>query len=121
MADALRKCMPNSAGHVAVPPRAPPNQRRVNLEFDQALHGSKAIAKKKARALQRAEQVAEHRERAALYAFKQHCWPTRSVDAAVNCRRFQAWINLNSDARELAGALQVSDACTQACVTHGIL
>ena len=58
--------------------------------------------------LHRAEQVAHHREAAALDAREQKSRPAGRTDAAMNLGRFEPGIDLGIDPHELPGAFQSS-------------
>src|SRR5207249_3189887 len=65
-----------------------------------------------------AEQVAHHREAAALDAGEQQGRPARLVDAAVDLGRLQIGVDLLPDADQLPRPLQVGDAFLKTAITH---
>ena len=110
--------MPERARHIAVAPGILPEVRRIDLQLDQLPHGVERVAEEKARALEGAEQVADHRKAAALDAGEEQRRPARLVDAPLDLGRFEVRIDLVVDAHELAGPFEIGDTCTQAGVTH---
>ena|SRR5438552_805564 len=74
------------------------------------------IAEEKARAFQRAEQIADHWKPAALDAGIKDRWSAGLIDAPLDLRRLQLRIDLLRDADELSRSLQVGHAGAEAAV-----
>src|SRR5438105_3583323 len=110
--------MPSRSRHITVAPRMLPECGRVDLQFDQVPHGVVAVAEQEARALDGAEQVADHREVAALDALEEQGRPAGRVHAPVDRRGFEVRVDLDPDTDELARPLQVGDTGSQAGVSH---
>ena len=86
------------------------NAAGIDLQLDQLPDGVERVAEQEPGPLERAEQVADHREAAALDAREQNGRPAGLVDAALDLGRFQVGVDLRVDADELPGPLQVGDA-----------
>src|SRR5262249_39103362 len=67
---------------------------------------------------QGAEQVAQHREAAALEAREVNRRAVRLVDAPLDLGRFEVRVDLDVEPDELAGAFQVGEAVSKVAVAH---
>src|SRR6266545_4841506 len=117
VADGFRPQVPERPGHAAIAPRTPPEGRRIDLQLDEAAHGIEGIAEKVARPFEGAEQVAYHRKAAALDAGEENGGALRLVDAPLDLGGLQVGVDLDVEAHEPAGSLQVEDAFAQTAVT----
>ena len=81
-------------------------------------HRREGVAEQEARALEGAEEVADHREGAALDAGEVERGAARLVDAPLNLGHFEVGIDFRLDADELAGALQIGDTGAEVAVAH---
>jgi hypothetical protein len=79
----------------------------VDLEFDELADAVQAIAEHEAGAVDRAEQVRDHREAAALHSREGERGSAGGVDAALNLGDFQAGVDLGIDSDELAMSLKI--------------
>src|SRR5262249_47204331 len=112
--------VPERPGHVAVAPRPPPERGRVHLQLDEMADRFERVAEEVADALHRPEQVADHREAAALDAGEVDGRPLGLVDAALDPGRLQVRVALGLQADEPAGPLQVVQALSQGAVAHAL-
>ena len=98
-----------------------PERGRIDLQLDQMPHGRQRVAEQKARALERAEQVADHRKGAALDAREEQGRAAGLVDAPLDLGHLQVRIDLLLDAHQLPGAFQVGDALAEVAIAHATL
>src|SRR5262249_22484644 len=116
----LRPHVPQHARYVAIAPRVLPESGRIDLEFHEMAHGIQRIAKQESGPRDRAEQIAAHREAAALDARVEDGRPAGAVDAPLNLRRLEIWIDLVVQADELSGALEINETFAEAAIGHGV-
>ena len=104
--------------HAEVAPAAAAARRRIDLQLDQLPDRVERVAEQEPRPLERAEQVADHREAAALDPREVERRPAGLVDPALDLGRLQVRVDLGVDADQLAVPLEVVDARAQAGVRH---
>ena len=86
---------------------------RINLELDQPAHRLERVAKHEFRPIERAEQVAQNRERRPLDPAKEQGGPARLIDPALDGGDFEIGVDLLVDDDELPVSFQVADAFRQ--------
>ena len=91
---------------------------RLDLQLDEMPHRLQGVAKEKPRPLQRAEEVADHRETPPLDARVQDRRSLGLVHAALNFRRFKIGVDFLVDADQLASPLEILHALPQTAITH---
>src|SRR5262249_24521391 len=110
--------MPERAWYIAITPGILPEVVRIDLQFDEMPDGFEAIAEQEARALEGAEEIADHRKAAALDAREEQCGTLGLVDAALDLGRLEMRIDFVGDAEELPRAFEIAHTFLQAGVTH---
>src|SRR5262249_10915902 len=106
------------ARHVEIAPGAPPEVRWIDLQLHQVADSREPVAEEEARALHRADQVANHRKAPVLDAGKVESGAANLIDAAVHLGRFQVGVDFLLDAQQLAAGFQVGETGLQAAVAH---
>ena len=91
---------------------------RIKLQLDEMADGFERVAEQETAAFEGAEQVADHRESAALDAREEQGGALGLVDAALDLRHLEMRIDLGVDADEMPMAFEVADAILQAGVSH---
>ena len=109
---------PERRGHAAVSPGVLAEPARINLELDQPAHRLERIAKQELRPVERAEQVAQDRERRPLGAAKEQGRAPRLINPPLDRGDFQIRVDLLVDDDELPGCFQVADAFRQRSIAH---
>src|SRR5216683_3921469 len=99
--DSLGPQMPKRTWHVTKTEGIFPERSLVDLEFDQVADGAEGVAEEVARALHRAEEIADHRKAATLDALEVKRRPARLVNTPVDGGGFQVRVDLLLDAHEL--------------------
>ena len=97
----------------------PERDRGIELELHQLLDALEAVAEQEPGPLDRAEQVAEHREAAAADAREEQRRPAGGIDAPLNLGDFEPRVDLGIDPHQLAMPLEIVDALAQGSVAHG--
>ena len=91
---------------------------RADLQLDQAADGLERVAEEEPGPLERAEQVADHRERRPLDPPEEERRPARLVDPALDGGGLQVGVDLRLDRDELPVRLEVVDAFGQRAIAH---
>ena len=78
------------------------------------------VAEQETATVEGAEEVADHRESAALDAREEQGGALSLVDATLDLGHLEMRIDLDVDADEMAMTLEVADAVLQAGVTHSV-
>ena len=115
---APRQQPPERARHAAISPGVLGQRARINLELDQPAHRLERVAKQELRPVERAEQVAQERERRPLGPAEQQGRSARLIDPPLDGGDLQVRVDLLVDDDELLLSFQVADAFRQRSITH---
>jgi hypothetical protein len=95
-----------------------PERCRIHLQLHQPAHALQRVTKHVSRALQGAEQVAAHREAAALHPGEVQRRSPGPEHSTVNLRRLQVGVHLGVDAHQVSGAREIVEALGERGVGH---
>jgi hypothetical protein len=109
---------PERARHAAVSPGIAAQGAGIGLELDQPTDRVERVPEQEPRAFERAEEVAQHRERGPLRVPEQQCRPPGLVDPPLDGGDLQVRIDFPVDDDELPGRFQVPDAFYQRTIAH---
>ncbi len=93
--------MKQGARHISIAPRTLPEHTRIDFQFDEMAHGFQRVAEEIANARRRTEEIADHREGAALDSCEEQGRAADFVHAPLDLGHLQIGVDLLLDAYEL--------------------